>query len=46
MPMSRGPVLSPGEQGASLMSCVSKLSSVQALANVSVGELREGGLRA
>lgn len=41
--MSTGPILSPSEQGASLMSCMSKLSYIQVSQNVSMGELREGG---
>lgn len=43
MPVSRGPVLCSSEQGASLMSCMSKLSYIQGSQNVSLGELREGG---
>lgn len=41
--MSRGPILSPSEQVARLLNCMSKLPYMQASQNVSMGELREGG---
>lgn len=44
MPVSRGPNLSPSEQGASLcVNHMSTLSYTQAIQKLSVEELREGG---